>query len=84
MLYNFTCLYNAHNHIHDAHTLYVHIYMHDTPHIHVYNVQTQHTSHYKPRAVAEKGMIEGLAYFGKAQWSVYTCMHSTVTPDVPG
>ena len=45
------------------------ICIHDTPHTHVYSVHTQHTSHYKARAVAEKGTLEG--YFGKAPSGVY-------------
>ena len=47
--------------------------LNDTPHIHVhvYNVHTQHTSRYTARSVAEEGILEGLAYFGKAQW-LYT------------
>ena len=47
-------------------------------------VHTQHTSYYKARAVAEEGILKGLAYSGKAQWCACTCMHSIITPNVPG
>ena len=48
----------------------------DATHEHVHNVHvhTQHTSHYIARAGAEEENLEDLAYLGKAQWCVYTCV----------